>query len=464
MSVFGQLASLMIRPEKDAGFEDTFASRFGAAPLSAEEAAAMRLQRGNIRQQGEGAPRAERVMGGLADLSKSLGEPVTRITDYSRSRIGTEAPVTEEDVFRQDLASRNIGKGVAQAGAYGLPIRNPLGKVPSQAELRGGQLLAETPKAPPAVVQGIRAYHGSPHDFDRFDLSKIGTGEGAQAYGHGLYFAENEGVARGYRDQLARNTYKTDAGLFDPYSRANQAGLEHVNVRVSAGKGIDEGIARAKELLEKQPFNAEMLNRDLAKLIAARDAGAAPNPGRMYEVSLNARPEQFLDWDRPLREQPIYDAVRKTSPNELPNMPDVATGAQVYDALKNRAMSRLDPSERQMPRAYQPHAAEALREAGIPGIRYLDQGSRVMGDAAKIIEKYGSREKALDVAQERLANAHYSDRKYWQNVVDQMGKSETSNYVVFDPGIIDILRKYGLAGAGATGLGTLAAQDNYRSN
>ena len=37
----------------------------------------------------------------------------------------------------------------------------------------------------------IRAYHGSPHDFERFDTSKIGTGEGAQSYGHGLYFAEN---------------------------------------------------------------------------------------------------------------------------------------------------------------------------------------------------------------------------------------------------------------------------------
>jgi len=31
----------------------------------------------------------------------------------------------------------------------------------------------------------IRAYHGSPHDFERFDASKIGTGEGAQAYWHG---------------------------------------------------------------------------------------------------------------------------------------------------------------------------------------------------------------------------------------------------------------------------------------
>ena len=33
---------------------------------------------------------------------------------------------------------------------------------------------------------GIKAYHGSPYDFERFDPAKIGTGEGAQAYGHGL--------------------------------------------------------------------------------------------------------------------------------------------------------------------------------------------------------------------------------------------------------------------------------------
>lgn len=33
------------------------------------------------------------------------------------------------------------------------------------------------------------AWHGTPHDFDEFKLNKIGTGEGAQAYGWGLYFA-----------------------------------------------------------------------------------------------------------------------------------------------------------------------------------------------------------------------------------------------------------------------------------
>ena len=45
-------------------------------------------------------------------------------------------------------------------------------------------------------ARGIRAFHGSPHDFDRFDISRIGTGEGAQAYGHGT------GGALGLREAL----------------------------------------------------------------------------------------------------------------------------------------------------------------------------------------------------------------------------------------------------------------------
>ena len=51
------------------------------------------------------------------------------------------------------------------------------------------------------AAQGMAAatvWHGSPHKFDKFDSSKIGTGEGAQAYGHGLYLAEIPDVARTY--------------------------------------------------------------------------------------------------------------------------------------------------------------------------------------------------------------------------------------------------------------------------
>jgi hypothetical protein len=42
---------------------------------------------------------------------------------------------------------------------------------------------------------GIRAYHSSPHDFGKFDWSKLRTGEGANSYGAGFYAAENPAVS-----------------------------------------------------------------------------------------------------------------------------------------------------------------------------------------------------------------------------------------------------------------------------
>ena len=53
------------------------------------------------------------------------------------------------------------------------------------------------------------AWHGSPHDFDKFDLGAIGSGEGAQFYGWGLYFAKNKEMAKNYKEVLS-NVHETD--------------------------------------------------------------------------------------------------------------------------------------------------------------------------------------------------------------------------------------------------------------
>lgn len=50
-------------------------------------------------------------------------------------------------------------------------------------------------------------YHGSPHDFDRFDHSFMGTGEGAQAYGWGTYVTEVNGIAESYAENLTGRDY-----------------------------------------------------------------------------------------------------------------------------------------------------------------------------------------------------------------------------------------------------------------
>ena len=56
------------------------------------------------------------------------------------------------------------------------------------------------------------AWHGSPHDFNEFDLGAIGTGEGNQAHGWGLYFAKNREVAQAYKDVLGIDSVEIISG------------------------------------------------------------------------------------------------------------------------------------------------------------------------------------------------------------------------------------------------------------
>jgi len=50
------------------------------------------------------------------------------------------------------------------------------------------------------------AWHGTPRDFDGFDLGAIGTGEGAQVHGWGLYFAQERSTSEGYKERLTKTT------------------------------------------------------------------------------------------------------------------------------------------------------------------------------------------------------------------------------------------------------------------
>lgn len=58
------------------------------------------------------------------------------------------------------------------------------------------------------------AWHGSPHDFDEFDLGAIGTGEGNQVHGWGLYFAKDKKVSKQYKDALSKLQGSNKSSLF----------------------------------------------------------------------------------------------------------------------------------------------------------------------------------------------------------------------------------------------------------
>jgi hypothetical protein len=266
------------------------------------------------------------------------------------------------------------------------PVVGLLGGRPvtAAAHQRALDLASTMAQFGPADIGAIRAFHGSPHAFDAFDPAKIGTGEGAQAYGHGLYFAENEGVARSYRDKLAASARTVDAlspdGLAEYRSRLDDAyhdlAAEH-GISADAARSMDKDGSVSNYVLQGMP-DQHFQNT---------------STGHMYQVNLAADPEQFLHWDQTVGTHP--PAVR----DKLLDLGygDTHRGKDIY-----MHMSRGPNGDER--------ASAKLRDAGIPGIRYLDQGSRGAGEG-------------------------------------------THNYVVFDPATIDIIRRYGIgaliAGGGA---------------
>jgi hypothetical protein len=134
----------------------------------------------------------------------------------------------------------------------------------------------EKPKA------GFKAYHGTPYRFEQFDLEKIGTGEGAQAYGYGLYFAGEPDVARGYRRTLSKDNLLTPQG-----NTFKSEDLKHLNTRARFRHALDLGsdealrlaIQRGEELLPSANEQTRpLLESDLATLRKIQDEGGLIEP------------------------------------------------------------------------------------------------------------------------------------------------------------------------------------------
>lgn len=299
-----------------------------------------------------------------------------------KARFGLLADNPEE--FARQLAAetqQRMGKGLlgepktAEEMASGKWINTPYGKQAIQA----------------FSIAAPIAYHGSPYIFNKFDLSKVGTGEGAQAYGHGMYFAESPEVARGYQMALSGKAGKeTTIGgkpIIDLYNKiynkanklpSNQSQLEY-----------DKAAMLEKMMLDTPPQELVKYARDIGsnpKVIQWLEKEIVPKtkvPGAFYKVDIpDTAAKTFLDWDKPLSQQ---SKVVKDFLSTVPKPPN--EDQIVGDWLRPRLNEGASP-----------YWSEDMLKAGIQGIKYLDQGSR-------------------------------------------MTKEGTKNFVVFDPNIVKILER-----------------------
>jgi hypothetical protein len=274
---------------------------------------------------------AKRYLGGLlSDPIGTLQQTAGGIVDAGRAQSG---------LLSQAFSNPQRPFQVTDSNALGQAADNTFGSVMGFA---------------PA---GITVYHGSPHVFDKFDSSKIGTGEGAQAYGHGIYAAESPEVAKQYSRNLSDVSQLTPEGL--------------------AARTLDQtgDLVSARQALYQQYNEASSpaMQASALKAIEALNSGKAKAP-QLYKVDLpDSAVAKMLDWDKPLSQQaPEVQAAI----NAMPLLAEyraagvmTGPGAKSMGTVLKSLGSNYSPAD----------ASGALRSAGVPGVRYLDGGSRGAG-------------------------------------------------------------------------------------
>jgi hypothetical protein len=218
-----------------------------------------------------------------------------------------------------------------------------------------------------APIAELDVYHGTPHRFDpteenplgEFDASKIGTGEGAQAFGHGIYFAENPDVAKGYKTANELTQTLVGGKVIDAADPRFQAA-----VRVSRDgykNALNKTMEEAKsEFLTPEGRQSRILLAEQIKALKGEKVGSKTT-GAFYKADLpDEMIDRMLDWDKPLSEQPeIYRKVlsdknwRKRFEFRTDEQVGELTGAELYKM-----------------------GHDQTKNLGIPGIKYLDAGSR----------------------------------------------------------------------------------------
>ena len=298
-----------------------------------------------------------------------------------------------------------------------------------------------------------KVWHGSPHDFEQFSLTKIGTGEGAQAYGFGMYFASNKAVAEHYKNALSTpkgiesTTMEKDgkritgekllAEYYVPGEVVRGGGSSYDKVlsynakegSVTVERYVDAALTRT-EYGSKRPITygtsywteGEIRGTLLPTL---KEKGWKLVAGRLYQVELAPQEDEYLNWDKSLKEQSenVREALEKIgvinyTERELEDFAIDAgphdedsmigkTGEDVYRQVSSMMAKKRGTITDGSLKKDQQAASEYLASIGIPGIRYLDSSSR---NKNTVVWKDGADKSQYDRLTQGVVENYLSER------------------------------------------------------
>ena len=313
---------------------------------------------------------------------------------------------------------------------------------------------------PTEKSEGILAFHGSASDFDEFKLSKIGTGEGAQAFGDGLYFTDSKDIAkfyrdgvRGFKDLQGKVEYNYKGEIFkltsDTAKTKEELGvakiLEHA---ISTNRYPEKAKENLIKVLERDIKIAQSRNdtSDISDLLIKSytknlediknidTSNFKKSTGKTYEVKIDAVMNDLVDYDKPLGNQNnnVKDVLDKMS-SEVTIDDAINFGFDPNDQGSNLFLYVKKGSD-------QKTIEEAAIKQTVENLFGKDQ------DVVTFLNNWGSLRGSRNSGEKLLNKYGIKGIKYDAGKIS--GKeSDATNYVIFDDKIIDIMAKYGIVGA-----------------
>ncbi len=268
-------------------------------------------------------------------------------------------------------------------------------------------------------------YHGSPYLFDAFTLAHIGSGEGAQAHGYGLYFALARMRAQRYREMLAGAEYKIDGQDINEF----RAGLERsVNEAKTAKEkkrlrerleAFDEFYAHKNEADVKTAYEEGTVSKQAYKWFESEIRPKVKGQGHLYTA-------EIPDDNVLLREERTFDEQPK----------------EVQDAIKNLFEKEFTAEQRDnfYREQWYNEAMEQMRdytyEFEVPSVvlQALDklakeEGPQIFADEKKVLKKIS---KAINEAAEEKYQA---DKEWYEGQSKKEALKEIKEEIIEQGGL-----------------------------
>jgi hypothetical protein len=367
------------------------------------------------------------------------------------------------------LLGRGVERGAMAAGRAGERLAERVVPQIMDAGGRPAQLLQDLGQG---SIRPMDVWHGSPHGpFPKFDSSKIGTGEGAQAYGHGLYTGEARGTGEEYRKVLTGNQYgdklvptvdgiPSDTPILRNLVRNGQSPEDFIASMQNKLKSQEAALSKAskEEILPgvSDYDMAEMALGETKKLLdeakgyVGKEIKAEP-VGFLYKVDLpDEAIAKMLDFDKPVSKQPTVmsalrsEAEQRVRDRKLADIENDIRASLPKQDIGNDYMAMFSDANVAVNQDVQAKALAKLNKMDLKDLvdkeldsmKPLDMNWNMTGKEfyELLSKRTGSPEKASAMLQAQgVTGNRYLDqgsRNY---------ESGTSNFVVY-PGNEDLLR------------------------